>query len=122
MWLNVISINLMQLSKRGTFVETAYPRLPSNRRARQSVELFTSVADEQTHDSLSKFCVMLCKILNRDLNMFGFGSHHRNSFSNFNRALKIKSDFFFFPKSVTTLDKITLEIRLLILLLVWVII
>ena len=39
-----------------------------------------------------------------------------------NRALKIKGDFFFFPNSVTTLDKITLEIRLLILLLVWVII
>ena len=28
-----------------------------------------------------------------------------------NRALKIKGDFFFFPKSVATLDKITLEIR-----------
>ena len=84
MWLNVISINLMQLSKRGTFVETAYPRLPSNRRTRQSVELFTSVADERTHDSVCKFCLMLCKILNRDLlNVFGFGSHHRNSFSNF---------------------------------------
>ena len=84
MWLNVISINLMQLSKRGTFVETAYPRLPSNRRTRQSVELFTSVADERTHDSVGKFCLMLCKILNRDLlNVFGFGSHHRNSFSNF---------------------------------------
>ena len=84
MWLNVISINLMQLSKRGTFVETAYPRLPSNRRTRQSVELFTSVADERTHDSACKFCLMLCKILNGDLlNVFGFGSHHRNSFSNF---------------------------------------
>ena len=96
MWLNVISINLMQLSKRGTFVETAYPRLPSSRRTRQSVELFTSVADERTHDSVGKFCLMLCKILNRDLlNVFGFGSHHRNSFQISNRALKIKGDLFF---------------------------
>ena len=81
MGLDVISINLMQLSKRDTLVETASPRLPSNRsRERDSLWRFLSVLlslDEHVILPVNKFCLMLCKILNRDLlNMFGFGSYH----------------------------------------------
>ena len=77
----MISINLMQLSKRGTLVETASHRLPSNRgRERDSLWRFLPVLlslDKLVISPVNKFCLILCKILNRDwLTMFGFGSYH----------------------------------------------